>query len=56
MRYWVFVSMDRVWLDASTDDIAVLTKEISVYRKSKWARLVKRIVMVSLSGTSFQQS
>ena len=49
---WIFVSLDRVWLDAITNYIAVQTKEISVYRKSKWARLVKRIVMVSLSGIS----
>ena len=52
MWNWIFVSLDRVWVDAYTDYIAVLTKEISVYRKSKWARLVKRIVMVSLSGIS----
>jgi len=44
---WILVSLDRVWVDAYTNYIAVLTKEINVCRKLKWAKLAKRIGMVS---------
>jgi hypothetical protein len=32
---WILVSLDRVWVDAYTNYIAVLTKEINVYRRLK---------------------